>query len=194
MRGGYRGEGVIFKYVRLKLKKWVVLTMLMSCMQVQVVECLMLIQCIVFAVRSLLPTSISCPSDVIYDEWNQMKPSLFFCFHALVLLNANRRTKNRESLGPRLRDGIKDLKWALHIEMRWMWQVGLGSCDITCACLWGYSLHEVVIVCEEGRVVVEELGVMSSGPSVHTSSRVPKARRHRSVGKTFWLGGHSMYL
>ena len=42
------------------------------------------------------------------------------------------------------------------------------------------------MVCEEGRVEVEELGLMSSGPSVHTSSRVPKARRQsRTLGLRF---------
>ena len=41
------------------------------------------------------------------------------------------------------------------------------------------------MVREEGRVEVEELGLMSSGPSVHTSSRVPKARRQsRTLGVT----------
>ena len=38
------------------------------------------------------------------------------------------------------------------------------------------------MVCKEGEVMeVEELEVMSSGPSVHTSSRVPKARRQSST-------------
>ena len=38
------------------------------------------------------------------------------------------------------------------------------------------------MVCKEGGVMeVEELEVMSSGPSVHTSSRVPKARRQSST-------------
>ena len=43
------------------------------------------------------------------------------------------------------------------------------------------------MVCEKGEVMeVEELEVMSSGPSVHTSSRVPKARRQsRTLGLRF---------
>ena len=43
------------------------------------------------------------------------------------------------------------------------------------------------MVCEEGGVMeVGELEVMSSGPSVHTSSRVPKARRQsRTLGLRF---------
>ena len=43
------------------------------------------------------------------------------------------------------------------------------------------------MVCEEGGMMeVEEAGVMSSGPSVHTSSRVPKARRQsRTLGLHF---------
>ena len=43
------------------------------------------------------------------------------------------------------------------------------------------------MVCEEGGVMeVGELEVMSSGPSVHTSSRVPKTRRQsRTLGLRF---------
>ena len=114
-QGGYRREGLIFKYVyTVKWSKWVVSIMLRSAVQWWITVIERVILCIVFTVGPLPPRLPRVHLADVIHVINAPRPLAFLpVFHSCVLLWTQMRDKNRGGLWTRLgnfQPSFEDLK------------------------------------------------------------------------------------